>query len=355
MHNFRRKIAGLLDFSDSEDEDETNRPNNMDEAAIDAKASIDDTDIPEDQSIQQKRTAQKFEGMLQFSDSEDEDEDKFQLQTYGFVSSIKETVNADGTDVFAGTANEGIVGEQEGNLSSLTDFNTNQRRLIDEFYAQEGLMHFSDSEDEAEDPGEVFFDKTEAKVMTRSEYAKAEIAPPPASKAPYPKNRRSRSLSPKPTSQSTLKTPSPVQMPKVPLSTKVAHQVAQGHGHKVNIIVATDMLLETTDPGHKPGSVTVHHLAPSPKPTSVKTFASVASTPKVKPQQASPTVQTPTKPLQAKMDAKNTSPHKAKQATKNEPKQFKGKVDSKPKQVTMSQCQTTNLGWSWSSNVRDVM
>jgi len=66
-------------------------------------------------------------------------------------------------------------------------------------------MHFSDSEDEAKDPGEVFFDKAEAKVMTRSEYAKAEIAPPPASKAPYPKNRRSRSLSPKPTSQSTLK------------------------------------------------------------------------------------------------------------------------------------------------------
>jgi len=120
MHNFRRKIAGLLEFSDSEDEDETNRPNNTDEVAIDARASIDDTDIPEDQSIQQKRTSQKFEGMLQFSDSEDEDEDEdtFQLQTYGFVSSIEETVNANGTDVFVGTANEGIVGEQKGNLSS---------------------------------------------------------------------------------------------------------------------------------------------------------------------------------------------------------------------------------------------
>jgi len=224
MHNFRRKIAGLLEFSDSEDEDENNRPNNTDKAqAIDARAKVDDTDIPEDQSIQQKRTAQMFEGMLQFSDSEDEDEAKLQLQIYGFASSIEEAVNADGTDVIEGTSNEGIIGEQEGNLSSLTDFNSNQRRLIDEFYAQEGLMHFSDSEDEADDEGEVFFDKAETKVMTRSEHAKAEIAPPPASKAPYPRNHRSRSLSPKPTSQSTLKTTSPVQTPKVPLSTQVAH------------------------------------------------------------------------------------------------------------------------------------
>jgi len=93
----------------------------MEEAlAIDARGEINDPDIPEDQSIQQKRTAQMFEGMLQFSDSEDEEE----------------TFNANGTDVFVDTANEGIVGEQKGNLSSLTDFNANQRRLIDEFYAQ---------------------------------------------------------------------------------------------------------------------------------------------------------------------------------------------------------------------------
>jgi len=170
MHNLRHKIAGLLEFSDSDDEDEkdTNRSTNTDEAlAIDARGKIDDPDIPEDQSIQQKRTAQMFEGMLQFSDSEDEDEDKFQLQTYGFTSSIEEAVNADGTDVIEGTGNKGIVGEQEGNLSSLTDFNTNRRRLIDEFYAHDGLMHFSDSEDEAKDKGEVFFDKELTKVMKR--------------------------------------------------------------------------------------------------------------------------------------------------------------------------------------------
>jgi len=35
----------------------------------------------------------------------------------------------------AGTGDEGIVGEQEGNLSSLTDSNADRRRLIDEFHA----------------------------------------------------------------------------------------------------------------------------------------------------------------------------------------------------------------------------
>jgi len=203
-------------------------------------------------------------------------------------------------------------------------------------------MHFLDSKDEAEEKVEVNPIKEETKVMTRSEYEKANVAPPPASKAPYPKNRRSRSLSPKPTSQLTTKATSPTQTTKVPLSTQVAHQVAsQKQGQKVNISVATDMLLESTDPEHQPGSMTVHHLAHSPKPASTKTFASVASTPKTptatKPQQASPMVQTPTKPLQAKTDAKKTSPNKGKQASKKGPNQFKGKVDSKPKQVTMSQ------------------
>jgi len=34
---------------------------------------------------------------------------------------------------------------------------------------------------------------------------------------------------------------------------------------KVSILVATDTLLESTDPKHQPGSMTVHHRAPSPK------------------------------------------------------------------------------------------
>jgi len=85
----------------------------------------------------------------------------------------------------------------------------------------------------------------------------------------------------------------------------------------------------------------VNHLAPSPKPTSAKTFASVASTPKTpavtKTQQDGPAAQTPTKPLQAKMDAKKTPPNEGKQASKKGSNQFKGKVDLKPKQATMSQ------------------
>jgi len=342
MHNLRPKIQGLLEFSDSEDEDEQalNQPTTTEEAlAIDARGEIDDPGIPEDQSIEQKSTAKMFEGMVQFSD--DGDEEKFQLQTYGFTSSIEEAITTNGRDVVEGTGNEGIIGEQEGNLSSLNDSNTDQRRLIDEFYAHDGLMHFLDSEDKAKEKVKVEPIKEESKVMTRSEYEKANIAPPPASKAPYPKNHRSRSLSPKPTSHLTINATSPPQKPKTTTVIQSAAQVAKPRqGHKVNILVATDMLLKSMDPQHQPGSMTVHHVAPSPKQASTKTFASVASTqtPTVtKPQQASPMVQTQNKPLQAKMDAKKTLPNKGKQAFKKGPNQFKGKVDSKPKQVTMSQ------------------
>jgi len=185
--------------------------------AIDARGEINDPDTSGDQSIKQKSTAKMFEGMLQFSNSEDEDE--FQQQTFGFTSSIKEAVTTDGRDVVEGTSNEGIVGEQEGNLSSLTDSNTDRRRLIDEFCAHDGLKHFSDGEDEAKAKVEVRPVKEETKVMTRSKHEKANIAPPPASKAPCPKNRRTRSLSPKPASFLSTKTASPPQTPKVPIVT----------------------------------------------------------------------------------------------------------------------------------------
>jgi len=139
------------------------------------------------------------------------------------------------TDAVAGTGSKGIVGEQELNLSSLTDFNENRRRLIDDFYALEGLQHFSDSDDECDpkDKGEVFLEKDEVetnkeetKVMTRNEHKKANIAPPPASKAPHPTGRRARSLSPKLTSSKPTMTTSPKQTPKVPHSTQVAPQQA---------------------------------------------------------------------------------------------------------------------------------
>jgi len=170
-HNLGPKIQGLLEFSDLDDEDEDalDHPTAMEEAlAIDARGKFDNPDITDDQSIKQKTTAKMFEGMLQFSNSEDEDE--FQLQACGFTSSVEEAVATNGRDVVEGTGNEGVVGEQEGNLSGLTDSNADQRRLIDEFYAHCGLMHFSDSEDEAKEKVEVGPAKEETKVMTRSEH-----------------------------------------------------------------------------------------------------------------------------------------------------------------------------------------
>jgi len=212
MHNLRPKIQGLLEFSDSDDEDEDalNHLGAMQEVlAIGARGEINDPDASEEESVEQKNTAKMFEGMLHFSDSEDEDEAIFQLQTQGFASSIEEAVAVDGKDAVEGTGNKGIVGEQEGNLSSLTDSNADRRRLIDEFYAQDRLIHFSDSKDEAKEKVEVGTNKEETKVMTRSKHEKASIAPPTASKAPYPKGRRTRSLSPKPKSVKTTKTASP--------------------------------------------------------------------------------------------------------------------------------------------------
>jgi len=149
MHNFRAKIQCPLEFSDSEDEAEQvpNQTSASEEAmAIDAGDKIDDSDMLEDQSIGQKETAKMFEGMLHFSDSEDEDEAKFQLQACGFTSSIEEKVNANGTDAFEGSGDEGVIGEQEGNVSGLTKLLTNSDtdrcRLVDEFCSQDGTMHF---------------------------------------------------------------------------------------------------------------------------------------------------------------------------------------------------------------------
>jgi len=73
-----------------------------------------------------------FEGMLQFPDSDDEDKAEFQLRTHGFTSSIEEAVAVEGKDAIEGKGNKGIIGEQEGNTSGLTDSDIDQGRLIDE-------------------------------------------------------------------------------------------------------------------------------------------------------------------------------------------------------------------------------
>jgi len=82
-HSFKNKVQGLLEFSDSDDEKEQDPdvPATMEEAlAIDARGEIDDPDVSEDQSIELKSTAKMFEGMLHFSESEDDEyEENFQL------------------------------------------------------------------------------------------------------------------------------------------------------------------------------------------------------------------------------------------------------------------------------------
>jgi len=142
IHNLRPKIQGLMEFSDSDSEDEFafNYPATMEEAlAIDARGEINDPGMSEEESVEQKSTTKMFEGMLQFSDSEDEDEAGFQLQTHGFTSSIKEAVTVKGKDAIEGEGNESIIGEQEGNTSGLTNSDTDRHRLVDEFYSQDGL------------------------------------------------------------------------------------------------------------------------------------------------------------------------------------------------------------------------
>jgi len=275
----------------------------MEEAlAIDARGEIDNPDVSEEELVEQKSTAKMFKGMLHFSDSEDEDEAKFQLQTHDFTSSIEESVAIKGKDAIEDEGNEGIIGEQEGNASGLTDSNTDRRRLIDEFYSHDGLIKFADSEDEDEEKGKVRTNKEETKVMTRSECTTAGIVPPPASQAAHPENRKPCSVSPKPTSPKTTKTTkttSPPQTPKITINKQVGTQIMKPKpGPKIKMQVARDAILNTTDPGHQPGSMVAHHMAASPKQTGAKTFASVALTPKTPtlatPQQASPKVQTPT-------------------------------------------------------------
>jgi len=87
--------------------------------------------------------------------------------------------------------------------------------------------------------------------------------------------------------------------------------------------------------------MTVTHLAPSPKPASAKTFASVASTPNApavgKPQQAGATAPTPTEPLQTETEAKKTPPGKGKQVPQKGPNHFEGKGGASTKQACVSQ------------------
>jgi len=124
VHDLEPKIQGLMEFSDLDSEDEfaLDCPTAMEEAlAIDARGEIDDPDTSEEESVEQKSTAKMFKGMLQISDSEDEDEAGFQLRKHGFTSSSKEAVAVKGKDLIEGEGDKSVIGEQEGNTSCLTD------------------------------------------------------------------------------------------------------------------------------------------------------------------------------------------------------------------------------------------
>jgi len=93
--DLKSKIQGLMEFSDSDSEGEfaLNCPCAMEEVlAIDARGEIDDPDMSEEESVEQKSTAKMFEEMLQFPNSDNEDEAEFQLRTHGFASSVEEAV-----------------------------------------------------------------------------------------------------------------------------------------------------------------------------------------------------------------------------------------------------------------------
>jgi len=98
-------------------------------------------------------------------------------------------------------------------------------------------------------------------------------------------------------------------------------------------------LSNATSSQPKSETKTADQVVSSPKQAKTIAFASVVSTPKTpaKTQQTSPTKQTPTKPVRAKADVKKTSPIKGKPSPTKTPNRPKGKVFSKPKQVTLSQ------------------
>jgi len=132
VHNFRPKIKGLLVHWSS-----ATQMMRMKTPLIvlllwrkrwQLMQEVRSTTLTHRKSSQSSRRAQP-KGMLQFSDSEAEDE-------------AEETVAVEGKDMSESTSNEGVVGEQEGNFSGLTNSDADQRRLFHEFCAQDGPQHF---------------------------------------------------------------------------------------------------------------------------------------------------------------------------------------------------------------------
>jgi len=206
---------------------------------------------------------------------------------------------------------EGIVGEQEVDSSGLTDSGSDQRRLIDELYAQEGAYNFPDSDDEAESEQQAKPAVEESKVLTRSESKKKGINPPPANKAEYPPECicKSRSASPK------AKSPKEEEWePKHPFTDPK-------NNRKKKEVVSVDMLggeIES-QPQSEPSSLS--NEVYSPEQTTPKvTFATILAT--------NPKAQVPPK---TKPDAKKILPAKGENKSAKPIRDNKGKVNSKQK------------------------
>jgi len=137
--NNRPKIEALMEFSDSEGEDEftLQHPGDVEEAlAHGTRAEMDDPDEESAESIKEKSAAKMPEGLLQFSSSEEEeDEESFQLRTCGFNASIEEAISDQHDDEIEGEGSEGIVGEQESH--SLTATQTDADHLTNSVLKEE--------------------------------------------------------------------------------------------------------------------------------------------------------------------------------------------------------------------------
>jgi len=224
--------------------------------AWDAKGEVHDSDKGEEEkSIEQKVVtripeAKLPKGLLHLDESDDK-ETRAELSACAFTRYTEGLGEAqDSREGVGGKGDEGIIGEQEGNTSGLTESKTDRRQQVDEFHAQEGAWNFSDSEDKAKDKQQAETGKEETKVWTRSECEKAGIKPPPVNQAGHPQSRKSCSTSPKPTSHKIPKVISPMQSPKVS-SPKQSSKPTSPSKRKN---VATDTLCSEQDPQHQPGS-----------------------------------------------------------------------------------------------------
>jgi len=249
--------------------------------------------------------------------------------------------------------------------------------LIDEFYAQEGVRAFPDSDEEAKSEQQAKPTVEESKVMTRSEYEKAGIHPPSVNKAEYPdeRNRKSRSTSPKVKSSKEEK--HTFADPKNPFNHKKRESVSVDM-HELGEVEA--------QPQSEPSSLSNEVDSPE-QPTPKVTFAAVVATiPKLVPPKTKPETKK-TLPIQGEnKSAKPTRNKKGKTVIKlggkesthytpqgkemvtthdakgnptyhcdaNHPLTMDQKTAALDRQMTfIKSCQTTKLGWSSSSSKRE--